>query len=465
MIQALWLYPPLAIARLGPSDTPCPSYFWGPNDVRPRGTGKTTILPAETLAVAADGSVTSTVPAEVPFKDAAGFRPVCPFFELHGEWTTDDATARGPITEQVLGMFGLTLRDLTWRVEVANLKPFHYTLNPSDRIMAAVQLAGNDTARQVLRGASPPGSAQPLVPVGQHVPLGQVQLTRPSGPFPELRLRFTPAAGLVYGPTNLLERSEQFPLPLDRLFLNPDAPWCGFSLAQDDPRTNPGGLFASDDNGVSLGLVDDVCDGLVRCDLPGGVSAVARIVVGPPTYAPDRRLFVSLADGLADRVKRLEVRASAYVEDLDATTLEVRDLMERVLETMELMNVDFQNQRAQGENAAIARDAGLPEEAARGRAFAVPELLADRPLPLTEVGRQRHRRFVSLEVFEDILRERPELVNLMIREPMTGDRYYDRRMPALMRGSDRHPMHITRRQYDLLLAWVQRLRRDVEGGS
>lgn len=46
---------------------------------------------------------------------------------------------------------------------------------------------------------------------------------------------------------------------------------------------------------------------------------------------------------------------------------------------------------------------------------------------------------------------------------MTGDRYYDRRMPAVMRGSDRHPMHITRRQYELLVAWVRRLRQGVEG--
>jgi hypothetical protein len=45
---------------------------------------------------------------------------------------------------------------------------------------------------------------------------------------------------------------------------------------------------------------------------------------------------------------------------------------------------------------------------------------------------------------------------------MTGEKYYDHKMPALMRGSDRYPMHITRRQYDLLVAWVRRLRRDIE---
>jgi hypothetical protein len=72
---------------------------------------------------------------------------------------------------------------------------------------------------------------------------------------------------------------------------------------------------------------------------------------------------------------------------------------------------------------------------------------------------------VSLEVFEDRLRENPDLITKWIREPMTTDRYYDRKMPALMRGSDRYPMHVTRRQYDLLVAWANRLRQDAEAGS
>jgi hypothetical protein len=145
MIQKLLLYPPLGFARVGPSETPCDSFYCGPNDLRPRGTGKTTILPAETLHISADGTVSLSLPTKITFKDAAGFRPVCPFFELHGEWMTADGTAEsGPITPQVLGMFGLTARDLTWEVEVANLKAFHYTLVPDDRIVATVELSGRN---------------------------------------------------------------------------------------------------------------------------------------------------------------------------------------------------------------------------------------------------------------------------------------------------------------------------------
>jgi hypothetical protein len=465
VITRLLLYPPLAYGRLGPSPEPCDNYSWGPNDLAPRGTGKTTIRPEETLDVAADGTVTVRMPATVRFKDAAGFRPVCPFFELHAEWTTDDGPRSGPLTAEVLAAEGLDLADVRWEVEVANLKPFHYTQDDGDRIAARVQLAGDDTARRPLDGQSPESAANPLVPAAVGVPLGAVQLTRPDAELPGLRLRFTPAAGVVYGPTDLPERTDVFVLPPERLVLNPAAAWCGFGLSGDDPRTNPGGLFAGADANASLGLVDDVCDGTVRVSLPDGSSAVARVVVGPPDFAPDRRPFNSAADGLTDRVRRGDVHDPDYVADRALTTLEVRDLFERILETVDNVNVDVQNDRARFENAAIAEALALPPEEARDRAFPPAEPLPGRPLPLTDRGRQRHRRFVALEVIEDLLREQPDLIQRVVREPMTGERYYDRRMPAVMRGSDRHPLHLTRRQYDLLRAWAAALRSDTEAGT
>lgn len=477
MIEKLWLYPPLAIARLGTSTTPCDNFTWSADDVRPRGTGKTTIKPAQTLNVAADGTVIASVPTLISFKDAQGFKPVCPFFELHGQWRTEAGLQEGAITPQVLAQFGLTTKDLQWKVEVANLKPFHYTLANSDRIVAKVELIGDVTTKQALGGISPADGSPPLATAANPVPLGSIQLTLPNDAFPEIRLRFTPAIGAVYGPTNLQQRLDalrarvstsdwqNFQLPPERLILNPDSVWCKFTLRDDDPRTNPGGLFATeDDTRISLGLVDDVCDGIITCSVQG-LKATSRIVVGPPDYAPDRRPVVSLADGLSDRISRQRVSEPDYVEDLNLTTAEVGDLLERVLETMEAMNLDFQNDRVRGENRSIAISQGLSENAAADKAFPVIEQILGRPLPLTEFGRQRHRRFVSLEIFEDRLRENPELIAQWIREPVTSDRYYDRKMPALMRGSDRYPMHITRRQYELLVAWVNRLRRDAEAGS
>lgn len=465
----VWLLPPLGIARLGPSPVPCPNFQWGPNDVSPRGTGKTTILPAETLHVAADGTVTAEVPEAVSFRDEAGIRPVCTFFELHGRWTKGDQEATGPITASLLQQAGIALADVTWTIDVANTKAFHMTLFEGDKIAAHLELRGDETTRHPLLGRSPQGSPQPLVLDDAPVPFGCVQLTKTTGGFPELRLQFTPAAGYVYAPTDLEERSREYPIPGEHRILNPAAQWAGFRMKEDpetkvikDPRTNPSGLFAQDDQGKSLGFVDDVCDGLVRCTVPGLPPARARVAVGPPRYAPDRRPFVSLADGFADRVKRLEVFDPSFVADFETTTLEVRDLMERVWETMGLVNVDFQNERARRENRGVAASRGLPPEAAADKAFERPEAIAERPLPLTETGRLQHHRLLALEVFEDMLREQPDLIDRVIRPPGTSDEYYDRRMPALFRGSDRHPMHLTRRQYDLLRVWAARLRRDSE---
>lgn len=471
MIRDLWLYPPLAFARVGMSDVPADNYAWGPNDVRPRGTGKTTAVPAETLRVADDGTVTAELPAELHFKDAAGWRPVCPFFELHASWEEGGAARSGPVTAELLEAHGLSLSDVRWSVHVANLKPFHMTLDEGDRLEARLEVGGGETSRRQLEGRTPGGVAEPLVAPDCFIGLGWIQATRPSGDFPALRLRFTPPPGVVYGPEDLAQRpaGRDIPVPADlvpadRLVINPRAAWPRFQL-EDDPRTNPQGLFAIDGKRVSLGLVDDVSDGFVSCTVGDMAPARARIVVGPPNYAPDRRPFTTLADGLKDRVDREEVHAPAYVDDMEATTHEVRDLMERVFETMGLVNVDYQNARARAENRAIAEAQGLPAADGEDKAFPRLEPLDDRPLPWTEIGRQQHERFLALEVFEDVLRERSDVIELWIREPGTQERYYDRRMPALYRGSDRYPMHLTRRQYELLQAWAARLRRDTESGT
>lgn len=470
MLDKLRLLPPLAFARVGPSEVPCDAFLWGPNDLRPRGTGKTTLVPRETLRVAADGSVDSGFPDEVRVKDASGFRPVCPFFELHGEWTEATGESRsGAVTLEILERFGLSTADLAWRIEAANLKAFHYTLEPGDRIETRLEVAGGDTTPHELQGRSPAGvgagSPPPLLPADRSLPLGTVQLTQPTVAFPEIRLRVVPAAGHVYGPEDLPTRSTEYDLPPECLLLDSRAAWCRFVPQGGDGRTNPSGLYATDSLGVSLGLIDDTCDGIIRCSLGENLVAHARFTVGPPDFAPDRRPFTSVADGLADRTRREDVSAPDYFEDAEAVSREVADLFERILETLGLMNLDFQNLRARGENRGIALSLGQPPEDAENRAFPASEPVTGEPLPLTDHARRMHRRLPALEVLEDMLRERPQLLEQIVRPPMTGDRYYDRRMPPLMRGSDRYPMHVTRRQYEMLRMWVIRLRRGVEGGS
>ncbi|MFE1290263.1 hypothetical protein [Streptomyces sp. NPDC058751] len=469
MIEEIWLYPPLAFARMGPSPEPCENYRYAESDLSPRGTGKTVVLPEPSLHVAADGTLTERQPQgnRVRFKDSAGFRPICPFFEVHGTWTVDGRRESGAITTEVLDTFGLAPGNVRWTVEVANLKAHHCTRALGDRIDARVEVPGDEHTRHPLQGSSPQGASRRLVPQGRHVPLGSVQIPRPSASFPELRLRFTPAAGLVYGPKNLLQRTSRYPLPTERLFLSSDASWCSFTI-KNDPRTVPEGLFAganqqldTGNNGTSFGLVDDSCDGLVKVEV-GGLTAHARVVVTPPDFAPDRRPFTSLADGLMDRVRRAEVRDPAYIsEKPQLTALEVRDLFERILEAMDAVNVDAQNDRAGGDNTAF----GLSLAAGRARMFPVPEKLRGIQLPLTERGRRKHRRFVALEVLEDMVREQPDLIQRFIRNPYADPEPFDRRMPVAVRGSDGFPMHLTRRQYDLLVAWADSVRATAEEGT
>lgn len=471
MIEKMWLYPPLAFARLGPSPDPCENYRYGPNDLNPRGTGKTVALPAPSLVVdATDGTLTERPPQgnRVRFKDEHGFRPICPFFEVHGSWVIDGVRGDGPITTEVLDAFDLTPAHVRWKVEVANLKAHQCTRAEDDRIDATVEVAANHHQKRPLEGRSPQTAARPLVPPGRHVPLGSVQIPQPSAAFPGLRLRFTPAAGLVYGPTNLLQRTTRYPLPAEQLFLSPNSRWCEFRTTVSDPRTEPGGLYAGasdEDGGTSFGLVDDVCDGLVTVTV-GELTARARIVVTPPDFAPDRRPFTSLADGLADRVKRAEVRDPAYVSgNPQLTALEVRDLFERALEAMDSVNVDAQNQRATGENIRNAQGEGSSVAEARARTFPTPVPLAGITLALTERGRRKHRRFSALEVLEDLIREQPDFIERFVRPPAAEDPWYDRRMPVAVRGSDAFPMHLTRRQYDLLVAWARSVRASVQEGS
>src|SRR4029453_18989688 len=134
-----------------------------------------------------DATLQEDVPNAIEFKEpGVGFRPICPFFELHGEWT-GGPPGGGPITTSVLAECGRTLANVVWTVTVANLKAHHYTLDDGYRISAKVEARADHHTREVLKGMSP-DSAQPLVPKGSHIPLGGVQVPRPNDKFPECRL-------------------------------------------------------------------------------------------------------------------------------------------------------------------------------------------------------------------------------------------------------------------------------------
>jgi hypothetical protein len=406
------------------------------------------------------------------FKDSKGWKRVCPFYELHGEWSEDTMLVQGPVTPQLLGKFGQNSSDLKWNISVANWKAYNYSESSDDQINATVRLTGTDFTKHVLEGRSPPTSKEPLVPFDKYIELGSVQLIKPPTDDSVIRIRFTPPHGWVYGPTNLNERltdeavqMEMYKIDRNRLIINPNAAFCSFNVRErGDSRTIPTAEYAMDKNGISLGIVDDISDGTISCSL-GDIAATSWIVVGPPKINPDRRPFISLADTLKDRVERDDLNDPHFIMDYKQTVLEIHDLFERIRETVEVMNVDAQNDRAVFENQSRAAGEGFSSDAitdAINKAYPIIDPLPGRPLPLTDIARQKHRRFSSIEVLEDVFRERPEIIEEMIRKPVSLERYYDRKMPLAMRGTDGYPLHITRRQYDLIRLWQKELLRGIK---
>ena len=551
MLQEIWLVQPLAFARGGSSPTPCDAFDWSEPDLSPGGSGRTQIIPADTLIVDPKNATISLKPAnsrnEIIFKDGDHIRPVCPFFELHGLWEEDGKMIAGPVTPSVLAASGKSAADLEWRVEFHNAKAMHCTKEEGDRVIAIVEMQGDCLTAQTLQGRSPWGVIKPLVPPFSFIPFGKVQLTCPNEAFPEFRLRFTPGAGKVYAPSNLMNRLagleypradaekpgdmvdfvwellklnnqwQGFSLPPEQCILNPNAAWPNFKLftemdvgaavfgalnrlvsvdalrgdpsqllrsllggASDafDVRNLPPGLYArvveQPNLMASLGMIDDFGDGVITCKLDGVGLAQARIVIGPPDFAPDRRPPVSLADGLADRTIRAQVRDAAWVSGGNAqqAELEIQDIIARAFETMGLANIDATNDYFQIENVNRAKrdkpaaDAKTVQEglwtantAISGDQAAKMVLPRDthweNALRLTSLGKDAHRRNSVSMFFKALVLKYPDFMDRWIRVPAGPDRYYDHKMPALMRGSDRMPLHLTRRQYDLLANWVR----------
>ncbi|MEP3329687.1 hypothetical protein [Sedimentitalea sp.] len=466
VIEEIWICPPLAFARFGECEEPMANFRWADNDYSARGTAETVIVPDTTFVVGEDGNISAHMPDAIRFRDGENWLPVSPFFELHGRLSDG---RKGPITTDILDACGLGPGDLRFRVHAANRKAFHYTGANGDHVDAIVELSGDRHDRVALNGVSPDGADNPIVQ-DQPLPLGAVQVIRPNDEFREIRLRITPPKGRIYAPSNTAERDLTALVPdkfrretfVDsiELTLNRASAWAHWDPAKvgSDPRTNPGGLYAMEPGGVSLGFLDDSNDGLISVMVQGDgvadgrVVAHARFTCCPPDFQPDRRPFRSVADGLTDLMDREAVSEPGFTEGSNwiETEMEIADFMQRVRETMEASNLDHQNLRSQLANAGQYPDHNVkpfdPEPPRPGH-----------PLPLTEHGRANHKRFLAYDVFKERLAQRPNLFDEWIRNPAAEPEYYNKQMPAVMRGSDANPMTITQRQYNLMRAWLDRV--------
>ncbi len=501
----------MALARLGGSNTPLESFTWQ-EDPTLRGAAKTIIEPAISLEIQMDGSVRPYLPSIIHFKDDNLFRPVAPFFELWGKLQHSDGSIEEvPLTIALLKQLEVPLEAVSYVVETANLKPARRTGDPTCGFSDRVEVRATDYQRHKMLATSPGGPGlQPLILPDQPIPLGHIQVIRPVDAVEMgvdlgvLRLRFTPAGGHIYGPptaitgpTPTTKRVHEI-VPLYNRILNPNSSWLNYDgnfkvYNNPDPYDTYNGASVNSDTVInpSWGVVDDTCDGIITAFVVVGgerLSAVARFFSGPPDYAPDRRPFLSLADDLADR------DLPVAEEDKLLTTQEIADLFQRVFETLSLINLDAIRARALRENAG----SGLPGKIAdlpltddgsmtyqdRPYADKVPDLISEpvahNHLPYSSVAEGVHAVLTDVENLTDFIRTFGSRVERLLRPPygavselsdsppensnpryrdvrIQRDQAHDMRMPPYMRDSDATALSLTRRQYNQIIAFVERL--------
>jgi hypothetical protein len=523
LIQALFVTPAFAVARLGGSTTPLHAYDWI-NAERPRFDGETEISPSWTLAVQPDASVSPFLPDSIAFRDGNLVRPVAPFFEIWVRLGEPGSAAKdwteAPLTNELLAAQGLSLSSLSVSVTARNLKAARRSGNPEHAFgnWQPMVLRGNDFAARTIEGVSPPGAAVPMIPSGRHIPLGIVQVLRSASqpttrPWSNavrvdtIRFRYTPAHGSFYGPPEAASAQPALgrpapAVPSTNAFLDPAAGWRGTSTGNLVQPSDTYDLIdqTGDTTGPSLGVVDDTCE--VHFDVSlnvgprGELAARAVAFVAPPDFAPDRRPFLSVADELNDRDGLSAERNAAMTgSDLSAW---VEDLFERIYETVSLFNVDlYRAQRAAIRQPPNWQPTSLPasklqandldqgnrpeptramggRDALRSQVYRLAASTTNDPLPLSQHSRMRHRALSDIQnlvalVAQDALAGRNR-VKEIVRAPFEVEEFEtalgtSMRMPPFMRQSNALPLTLAAWQYELLMRWVDEIRQRAVAGQ
>jgi hypothetical protein len=447
-IVELRILPPFAIGRLGSSPDPMDNY----DLVLPDPISVRRIVAADTIVVdPATGAATlKRPPFDVRFRDAGyRIRPIAPFLEV---WARREGSEElVPLTAGMLEELGLGPDAVEWRVHVGNVKAFRRTNDPNDRVEAVAGPFRDHGPHPLL------GQCANFLE-GKVLPLGSVQYVRPTAELPEIRLRFTPAAGLVYGPPP--DPGPTDPNIADAVYDPEKGRWKGY-IDPSDPKidpvgvrraTNPANVYAGvaqGNNQISYGYLDDECDGFVEVALhtaEGPLTAFARVAAGPPTFAPDSAPVRTVGDDLEQAMFGPDVDAPADPREVE----EVGEIVRRALETVRLMNT------AQMNGASLQRGVGM----ARMDALDVNRALE----PIVEPAiadslaiRARHERVLlslasgSLAWFARVLRAYDEVGSLSDESR--------RKMPALMRGADGRHLALTRRQVNKVRAAAELITR------
>lgn len=431
-MKQLRIFPALAIARFGSSPEPLDNYTVGD----PGANGFRALAPAETLRVnAATGEISAAeTPPALRFRDAAGaIKPVCPFFEVWVQLT--DGADFEPLTTAHLTAAGLGPEAVRWRLRAGNRKVTRRTGREQDAVLADTGDFSDHTAKPLLgRGTN--------LKAGKSIPFGSVRYLRPTAAFPEVRLRFTPSRGKVYGP------KAGDPNTVDDVYNAAAGRWVGFRDSAPPPgapaSTQPGGIYAhARGSRASLGYLDDSCDGIIEVQItPLGspvLRALARVTVGPPAFAPDSWPIRSLADELEQIVLGPAVQGAV-------PGAEARAIVRHALETIRLMNTDEMNT-----GGMAFHDTGFdraaepifpPTRARYANVTQIHQLLWESLAGLDAAPGtpERADAIGTLEQMAGILRDPAAVAEL--GNPGR------RRMPGMMRGSDGRHLALTHRQID-----------------
>lgn len=472
MIHELRILPPLVIGRLGSGETPLDN-FSIVTDSKER-LGYREIVPAETLQVDdATGEISgTTVPAEIEFKTKDGkIRPVAPFIEL---WARlDDADHFVPLTVPLLRAHGFAPGDLRWKVTVENRKVERRTGHAGDRVSASTD-EFSDHAKKALHGHCPH-----FVSPESFVDFGTVRYIKPNDAHPQIRLRFTPARGLIYGPKLTPQEIEALRRESNVRDLHvvekeelavydKTGGWWNFSIPAEvrnaDPafkkffnETQPPALFAinppapcwlNENVAVSRGFLDDACDGVVQVSLASkdgsALTATGRIVAAPPALVPDSLFVRSLGDDLDQAIFGPDVSPD---DDQALTQARAEDIVRRAYETVRFLNVAVMNGNWVDGRNPLDIDT-MPAEEAYDVWRMMRPIFAPHAVDTLAIVALHQRVYASMRGGAS-----PWFPPLLRRPDEVGD-FTDtgrRKMPALMCGADGNYLALTHRQIDTIV--------------
>jgi hypothetical protein len=457
-IKQLRILPPFAIGRLGSAREPMDNYSFDldvdPDTETPLGYRQ--IKPQPTLVVdEKSGEIVSEhTPDTLEFKRGGKIRPVAPFLEVYA---VGDKDVLEPLTVDLLRAHGLTVKNISWRVTVSNRKVVRRTQHQDDLVHAQTEWF-SDHQRHRLEG-----KCRNFISTDTFIDFGHARFIQPNHHFPEIRLRFTPAQGLIYGPDKNIAADNSDPgadqiykIPKARAIYDHRKHWYRLNAAKVKNETLPPSLFAIeppapswlyDNKAVSRGYLDDACDGFVEVQLTqqngGKLTATARICAAPPAMAPDSLFVRTLVDDLEQVMDGPEVDPD---EPLEVTRARAQDIIRRAYETVRFMNVAVMNGNDFKGRPALSLDS-MPEEEAADTQRAIRPVMASGTVDTAAIMTLHQQAYAALRGgaapwFLRLLRRPDEVADFTDRGR--------RKMPALMCGADNNYLALTWRQIDTI---------------